>query len=630
MKVSSKYKLNFFERLTDPLRFSSSITPPNQILKFIWHFTKQTKHIIFIVFVLKFFEVLIDLSLPLVFGWIISRIIETGDVSLMLAEDQQFLIGFALIFLIVRPLIQSLQQAFVDMSIMTGFANIVRWQSHLNVLGLDIGYFTNELAGRLANRVIETGQAVRGVAMKFLEAILYIALYFGGTVYFLAKSNWIMTLPSILWLIVFLFILLILMPKVRVLSHQHSLLRSKMTGRIVDSYSNIGIVKLFARKDFELNGAAEAIDDFNFGWAKVMRLTFIMDVMMSIVNAMLIVGTVGFGLLMMSKGIVGATIVAAALPMTFRISEMSWWIMWEVSYLFENIGTIDEGRQTIARKPNIIDHENAIELKVTRGAINFNKVKFNYGMPGGLFEALSLSIKKGEKIGLVGRSGSGKSSIVNLLLRLYDLDEGSIKIDDQDISLVTQDSLRSQIAVVTQDTSLLHRTIRENIIYGKPEASEKEVIDAAQKAEALDFIYDLQDQEGGRGFDALVGERGVRLSGGQRQRIAIARVILKNAPILVLDEATSALDSEVETAIQAQLNNILDDRTALVIAHRLSTINKLDRLIVMDQGKIIEMGTHDQLIKDSGHYAHLWSLQSGGFLPTISKNSQNLKTKKII
>ncbi len=627
MKTFSKHKLNFFERLTDPMRFSKSETPPNDIIKFIWHFTRQTKAVIVVVFILKFFEVIIDLSVPVVFGYIISRIIETGDVSLMLSEDYKFLIGFGLLCLIVRPLVQSLSQAFVDMSIMTGFANIVRWQSHLNVLGLDIGYFTNELAGRLANRVIETGQAVRGVAMKFLEAILYISLYFGGTIILLANSSLIMTIPSMIWLSVFLFIIFFLMPKIRHLSHQHSLLRSKMTGKIVDAYANIGIVKLFARKNFELYGAAEAIDDFNFGWARVMRLTYLMDIMMSITNGILVVGTLGFGLWLMSVNLVGAAIVAAALPMTFRISEMSWWIMWEVSYLFENIGTIDEGRQTISRKAKVVDCKGAKELIVEKGRIEFERVKFNYGMPGGLFEALSFTIKPGEKIGLVGRSGSGKSSIVNLLLRLYDLDEGKISIDGQNISLVTQDSLRSQIAVVTQDTALLHRSIRENIMYGKPEASEKEMINSAIKAEAYDFIQELEDLDGRKGFDALVGERGVRLSGGQRQRVAIARVILKNAPILVLDEATSALDSEVELAIQAQLNNILHNRTSLVIAHRLSTINKLDRLIVMDEGKIIEIGTHKQLLALSGHYAKLWSLQSGGFLPTVPKNKE---IKKII
>ncbi len=627
MKTFSKHRLNFFERITDPMRFTKSETPPNEIIRFIWHFTRQTKAVIIIVFFLKFCEVIIDLSIPLVFGYIISRIIETGDVSMMLSEDYKFLIGFALLFMIIRPLVQSMSQAFVNMSIMTGFANIVRWQSHLNVLGLDIGYFTNELSGRLANRVIETGQAVRGVAMKFLEAILYITLYFGGTIILLANSSLVMTIPSIIWLSVFLFIIFFLMPKIRDLSHKHSLLRSKMTGKIVDAYANIGIVKLFARKNFELYGAAEAIDDFNFGWARVMRLTYLMDIMMSITNGVLVVGTIGFGLWLMSSNLVGAAIVVAALPMTFRISEMSWWIMWEVSYLFENIGTIDEGRQTISRKAKVIDRKNAKELIVDKGKIEFENVKFNYGMPGGLFEALSFTINSGEKVGLVGRSGSGKSSIVNLLLRLYDLDEGKISIDSQSISHVTQDSLRSQIAVVTQDTSLLHRSIRENIMYGKPDASEKEMINSAIKAEAYDFIQDLEDLDGRKGFDALVGERGVRLSGGQRQRIAIARVILKNAPILVLDEATSALDSEVELAIQAQLNNILHNRTSLVIAHRLSTINKLDRLIVMDEGKIIEIGTHKQLINLSGHYAKLWSLQSGGFLPTVPKKSE---IKKII
>ena len=617
MRNKSKHRLNFFERLTDPMRFGHYTIPPERIIKFIWHYCAQIKLPLFAVFILKFVEVLLDLSVPLMFGYIINRIILDGDIELILRQDLKFLIGFGIFFLIVRPMLHSLSQALMNMSIMTGFANIVRWQSHLHVMGLDLDYFSNELSGRLANRVLETGQAVRGVAMKFLEAILYITLYFGGTIFVLGKSSLIMMLPSLLWLLIFLCILLILMPKVRVLSHKHSLLRSKMTGRIVDSYANINLVKLFARKNYEQLGAADAIDDFNYGWAKVMRISFVMDVLMSFANAILIIGTVGFGLYLLSIGSIGAGIVAASLPLTLRISEMSWWIMWEVSYLFENIGTIDEGRLTISKRPTVLNVPQAKDLVISGGEINFKKVKFNYGKPGGLFQELSLSIRPGEKVGLVGRSGAGKSSILNLLLRFYDVDSGKISIDKQDISQITQESLRSQIGVVTQETALLNRSIFENIAYGNPNADEESVYEATKKAEAYDFILDLEDKDGRRGFQAYVGERGVRLSGGQRQRIAIARVLLKNAPILILDEATSALDSEVEAAIQNQLNNILHNRTALVIAHRLSTINKLDRLIVMDGGKVVEMGTHETLIKKSGHYSKLWSLQSGGFLPTL-------------
>jgi len=629
MKTFSRHKLNFFERITDPMRFSKGSVPPEKLFSFIVHFAKQIKSTIFLLFILQLLTVIIDLSLPLVFGLIINEILETENIALMIKDNLLFMMSYASLFLFLRPLIQILTAAIVDMSLMTGFANIVRWQSHLNVLGLDLSYFTNELSGRLANRVIETGQAVRGVILKFFEVILYMFLYFGGAIYILAQSSMVMAIPSFIWSGVFLYILIFLMPRVRDLSHKHSLLRSKMTGRIVDSYSNIGIVKLFARKDFEIDGAADAIDDFNFGWARVMRISFLMEFLMSISNAMLIVGTVGFGLFLLTQDIVTVTIVAAAFPLSYRIGDMSHWIMWEISFLFENIGTIDEGKETISKKPSVVDVPNAKSLKVKKGLIEFDNVKFNYGMPGGLFEALNLTINSGEKVGLVGRSGSGKSSIVNLLLRLYDLDEGRIFIDKNDISKVTQDSLRSNIAVVTQDTALLHRSIRENILYGKPDASETELLEASKQAEAYDFILELEDKDGRKGFDAHVGERGVRLSGGQRQRIAIARVILKNAPILVLDEATSALDSEVETAIQAQLSYILKNRTALVIAHRLSTINKLDRLIVMDQGKIIEVGTHAELIKKGGHYATLWSLQSGGFLPTLNAK-ENEKNKNII
>ena len=613
----SKHKLNFFENLTDPMRFGFKTNPPKKIANFIWFYCSQIKFTLWAVFLLKFVEVLMDLAVPIIFGYIVSRIIEVGDVQLIIKEEFTFLIGFGLFFLIVRPSLQSLSQALMDMAIMTGFANIVRWQSHLNVLGLDVGYFSNELSGRLANRVIETGQAVRGVAMKFLEAILYITLYFGGTIFVLGYSSLAMTLPSLIWLAIFLVILLILMPKVRDLSHKHSLLRSKMTGRIVDSYANINLVKLFARKNYEQLGAADSIDDFNFGWAKVMRISFIMNVLMSFANALLIIGTLGLGLYLLGNDQIGAGIVAASLPLTLRISEMSWWIMWEVSYLFENIGTIDEGRLTISQKPKVIDAPDAKELSIKGGEINFRKVKFNYGKRGGLFEELSLKINKGEKIGLVGKSGAGKSSILNLLLRFYDVDSGKILIDGQDISLVTQESLRSQIGVVTQETALLNRSIYENIAYGEPSAPKQKIYEAAKKAEAFEFIKGLEDKDGRKGFSAYVGERGVRLSGGQRQRIAIARVLLKDAPILILDEATSALDSEIEAAIQNQLNNILQDKTALVIAHRLSTINKLDRLVVMENGKVVEMGTHKSLINKGGHYSKLWSLQSGGFLPTL-------------
>ena len=629
MKTFSRHKLNFFERITDPMRFGNNIAPPEKLFSFIIHFSKQIKLTIFCLFVLQLLTVLIDLSLPLVFGIIINQILETNDIGAMIKDNFYYMLGYACLFLILRPLVQILTAALVDMSLMTGFANIVRWQSHLNVLGLDLSYFTNELAGRLANRVIETGQAVRGVVLKFFEVILYMILYFGGAIFILAQSSLILAIPSFLWSLVFLYVLVFLMPKVRDLSHKHSLLRSKMTGRIVDSYANIGIVKLFARKNHEIDGAAEAIDDFNFGWARVMRISFLMEFLMSISNAMLIVGTVGFGLFLLTQDIVTITIVAAAFPLSYRIGDMSHWIMWEISFLFENIGTIDEGKETISKKPTVIDAKNAENLSVHKGQIEFKNVKFNYGMPGGLFEALNFKIKPGEKVGLVGRSGSGKSSIVNLLLRLYDLDDGQILIDNNDISKVTQDSLRSNIAVVTQDTALLHRSIKDNILYGNPNADDEELFKAAKQAEAYDFILDLEDKDGRKGFDAYVGERGVRLSGGQRQRIAIARVILKNAPILVLDEATRALDSEVESAIQTQLTNILENRTSLVIAHRLSTINKLDRLIVMDQGKIIEVGTHNELIKNKGHYSKLWSLQSGGFLPTADDPKLRKKTNII-
>ena len=599
MKTFSRHKLNFFERITDPMRFGKGSVPPEKLFSFIVHFAKQIKFTIFLLFVLQLLTVIIDLSLPLVFGLIINKILETENISLMIKDNLFFMISYACLFLFLRPLVQILTAAIVDMSLMTGFANIVRWQSHLNVLGLDLSYFTNELSGRLANRVIETGQAVRGVILKFFEVILYMFLYFGGAIYILAQSSMILAIPSFIWSIVFLYILIFLMPKVRDLSHKHSLLRSKMTGRIVDSYSNIGIVKLFARKNFEIDGAADAIDDFNFGWARVMRISFLMEFLISISNAMLVVGTVGFGLYLLTQDIVTVTIVAAAFPLSYRIGDMSHWIMWEISFLFENIGTIDEGKETISKKPSVVDVKDAKPLSVKNGLIEFDNVKFNYGMPGGLFEALNLKINSGEKVGLVGRSGSGKSSIVNLLLRLYDLDEGKIFIDKNDISKVTQDSLRSNIAVVTQDTALLHRSIRENILYGRPDASEIELIEATKQAEAYDFILELEDKDGRKGFDAHVGERGVRLSGGQRQRIAIARALSIRPKLIVLDEPTSALDVVVQKSILDLIVSLQEkyNLSYIFISHDIRVVNAISHQIcVLKDSRIIESGRTTEVL----------------------------------
>jgi len=588
MKTFSRHKLNFFERITDPMRFGNNIAPPEKLFSFIIHFSKQIKLTIFCLFVLQLLTVLIDLSLPLVFGIIINQILETNDIGAMIKDNFYYMLGYACLFLILRPLVQILTAALVDMSLMTGFANIVRWQSHLNVLGLDLSYFTNELAGRLANRVIETGQAVRGVVLKFFEVILYMILYFGGAIFILAQSSLILAIPSFLWSLVFLYVLVFLMPKVRDLSHKHSLLRSKMTGRIVDSYANIGIVKLFARKNHEIDGAAEAIDDFNFGWARVMRISFLMEFLMSISNAMLIVGTVGFGLFLLTKDIVTVTIVAAAFPLSYRIGDMSHWIMWEISFLFENIGTIDEGKETISKKPTVIDAKNAKNLSVHKGQIEFKNVKFNYGMPGGLFEALNFKIKPGEKVGLVGRSGSGKSSIVNLLLRLYDLDDGQI------IAKKNLKSWQRTIGYVPQSIYLSDNTVASNIAFGiNPKDINKS---ALEKASKIANLHEFVMQELPNQYQTTIGERGVRLSGGQRQRVGIARALYFNPQVLILDEATSALDNQTEKSVMDAVNNLSKFKTIILIAHRLSTVKKCDKIFLLEKGQLKNEGTFDELM----------------------------------
>jgi ATP-binding cassette, subfamily B, multidrug efflux pump len=499
-------------------------------------------------------------------------------------------------------------------TIFGNYPMLVRWLAHRWMLGQSMSFYQDEFAGRVAQKVMQTALAIRETVTKLTEVFVYVVVYFVGAMVLVGQAEpWLMA-PLVLWLAGYIVLLVHFVPKLRQVSMEQADARAEMTGRVVDSYTNIQTVKLFAHSRREQAYAKDAMNGFMVTVHRQMRLATSLTVLLHTLNAMLLAGIAGLAVYAWHQALISLGVIAVAIAVVMRIRAMSNWVLWEVGSLFENIGTVQDGINTLARSPEVVDRPDAAELVVPKGEIRFERVTFHYGKEAGVIEGLDLVIRPGEKVGLVGRSGAGKSTLVNLLLRFYDPEAGRILIDGQDIALVTQESLRSQIGMVTQDTSLLHRSIRDNIRYGSPDASQVLVEAAARRAHAHDFILELEDQKGRRGYDAFVGERGVKLSGGQRQRIAIARVLLKNAPILVLDEATSALDSEVEAAIQEQLETLMEGKTVIAIAHRLSTIAMLDRLVVMDQGRIVEVGSHQELVAADGLYASLWRRQSGGLL----------------
>ncbi|MDA9175982.1 ABC transporter ATP-binding protein/permease [Alphaproteobacteria bacterium] len=619
---ASRHPMTFIERLAMPLLPSPKDgAPPQDLLAFFWHFAKQIKGALGLALFFKVLEVAADLMIPLALGYFVDIFatpgIETSAERLALIQERLpvllMMLGF---FLFFRPLAIIGKTAVVELGLMGGFGNFIRWQSHRHILGQDISFFSNDFAGRIANRVMQTGISLREVILTSLDGILYGFIYLLGSIVILTFTSLWLALPLLVWTAAYIALIVFFMPRIQRASEAHSELRSEVTGRIVDSYTNIQTVKLFANKGLEDANVAESIDDFNFGWIQVMRRSVTMSALLIVINAILVVMTAALSLWFWMGGSASAGTIATALPLVSTLTWFSGIMLWLLGHIFESAGSVSEGRQSIAVPHSIVDVPGAQLLDVHSGAISYDDILFTYGKERSVVEGLPLDIKPGEKIGLIGHSGAGKSTLVNLLLRFYDLDGGSIRIDGQDISKVQQDSLRDAIAMVTQDTSLLHRSIRDNIRYGKPDATDEELIEAAKQAQAWDFIVDLEDNKGRKAMEAHVGERGVKLSGGQRQRIALARVILKNAPILILDEATSALDSEVEHAIQEQLLGLMSGKTVIAIAHRLSTIARLDRLVVMEDGKIVEMGTHQELLDKDGVYARLWKLQSGGFLPT--------------
>jgi ATP-binding cassette subfamily B multidrug efflux pump len=537
-----------------------------------------------------------------------------ADKTTFLATDGWKLALMGAFIAIVLPGLALISTMTMNQTLLGNFPQRIRWMSHRYLIRQSMSYFQDEFAGRIGAKLMQTSLAVREVVMKILDMLVYVVVYFTGAVVLAAATDWRLAVPFLVWLVAYVSIMRYFIPRMGKISQAQADARSSMTGRIVDSYTNIATVKLFSHSNREESYAREAMDEFLQTVYRQMRMFTVLNMLVIWSNALLLASVGGVGIWLWLNNAMSPGALAVSLGLVMRFQGMSQWVMWEMSALFETIGTVRDGISSFSLPRVVSDQKGAQPIGAVKGDITFQDVAFHYGKASGVIEGLNLHIKPGEKIGLVGRSGAGKSTIVNLLLRFYDRESGRILIDGKDIATVTQDSLRANIGVVTQDTSLLHRSVRDNIAYGRPDATEADILHAADQAEASLFIETLSDFKGRVGLDAHVGERGVKLSGGQRQRIAIARVLLKNAPILVLDEATSALDSEVEAAIQSQLQLLMANKTVIAIAHRLSTIAMMDRLVVIDGGTIIEQGTHAQLLDLGGVYASLWNRQSGGFI----------------
>jgi ATP-binding cassette subfamily B multidrug efflux pump len=611
--MTSAAMFRLFEKALDPTEKPAEVQPPATLVAFYWHFARQAKGLFVALFVTGFIVALLDASIPAFMGRVVTLITSSKPETLW-TDHWPVLLGMALVLLILRPLAMMAQNLVNNQAIAVNVANMIRWQNHWHVARQSWAFFQNDFAGRIANRVMQTGPAVRESLVALITGVWYILVYGTAALILLASADGWLTLPILFWFAGYIVMLRYFVPRMRDRSKDVSEARSWLVGRIVDTYTNILTVKLFARARDEDAYVREAFEKHTGLFYTSLRLNTLFSFCLSSLNAMLVTGTGAMAVYLWVQGKVEVGTVAMALPLSWQIISIAGWVAMRVTEIFENIGVVQEGMMTISRPIALTDRADAMALKVPHGEIEFQDIRFGYGRESGLIDGLSLKVAAGERIGLVGRSGAGKSTLVNLMLRFFDLEDGRILIDGQDIALATQESLRTQISVVTQDTSLLHRSIRDNIRYGRPDASEAEIVAAAKQAQAHDFILELEDWRGRRGYDAHVGERGVKLSGGQRQRVAIARVILKNAPILVLDEATSSLDSEVEAAIQASLDTLMAGKTVIAIAHRLSTIARMDRLVVLDRGRIVEQGTHADLLRTGGHYAELWRRQSGGFI----------------
>ncbi|TOJ68871.1 ABC transporter ATP-binding protein [Vibrio parahaemolyticus] len=610
-----------FEGFTEPFPKSTSDQPPSGIFAFLRHYTRGYEKPLIIMSLMSTIVAIVEVMLFGAMGQLVDWL-STSNPETFLQDNRADLIFYGVLLLVVMPLLVVIYSLLVHQTLLGNYPMSIRWLAHRYLLNQSLNFYQDDFAGRVATKVMQTSLAVRETVMKSMDVFVYVTVYFTSMVVMLAAADWRLMIPMIVWLLVYIAIQIYFVPKLKDVASEQADARSTMTGRIVDSYTNIQTVKLFSHSQRETQYAEQGMKGFLNTVYRQMRLVTGFDVAVEISNYILVFSVAALSIYLWLDSAISVGAIAIAVSLALRVNGMSMWIMWEVGALFENMGTVVDGMKTLSKPIDIQDKPNAKDLVVSQGGIQFDNVSFHYGENKGVINHLNLDIKPGEKVGLVGRSGAGKSTLVNLLLRFHDVEEGSIKIDGQNIADVTQDSLRSKIGMVTQDTSLLHRSIRDNILYGNPTASEEELLKATKQAHAHEFIETLTDPFGNVGYDAQVGERGVKLSGGQRQRIAISRVLLKDAPLLVLDEATSALDSEVEAAIQESLNELMQGKTVIAIAHRLSTIAQMDRLIVLDKGNVVEQGTHQELIAHNGIYAQLWAHQTGGFLGEELDNQQ--------
>ncbi|KIC10278.1 multidrug ABC transporter ATP-binding protein [Leisingera sp. ANG-M1] len=603
----------YFENLIDPYcAYPETDTPPTRLWPFLRDYSKPFKTVFVLTALMSVIVAAIEVGLIYYMGRVVD--IMSGTPEQVWEDYGTELILVALFILLLRPLIQFLDVVLLNNAILPNYGTLIRWRAHKHVLRQSVGWFENDFAGRIANRIMQTPPAAGEVIFQVFDAITFSLAYLAGAAVLLWVADVRLMLPLAIWFGLYALLVMWTVKRVGPASQASSDARSTVTGRVVDSYSNIHSVKMFAHHDHELTYARDAIENTRKTFQVEMRIFTVMDAALVTLNGLLIVGVVGWAVMLWMQGTASVGLVAAATALTLRLNAMTGWIMWALTSFFRQLGVVAEGMETIAQPIDLVDAANANPLRLAEGEIELRNLSHHYGREAGGLDKISMTIQPGEKIGLIGRSGAGKSTLVKLLLRFYDAESGQILIDGQDIRAVTQDSLRSRIGMVQQDSALMHRSVRDNLLYGRPDATEEQMIAAAKQAQAHDFILDLEDPQGRKGYDAHVGERGVKLSGGQRQRVTLARVILKDAPILVLDEATSALDSEVEAAIQETLYGMMQGKTVIAIAHRLSTIAQMDRILVMDQGRIVEEGTHEALLEAQGLYAQLWARQSGGFL----------------
>ncbi|HHF3019324.1 TPA: ABC transporter ATP-binding protein [Vibrio diabolicus] len=608
-----------FEGFTEPFPKSTPDQPPSGMLAFLRYYTRGYEKPLIIMSLMATIVAVVEVMLFGAMGQLVDWL-STSNPETFLQDNKADLIFYGTLLLVVMPILVIVYSLLVHQTLLGNYPMSIRWLAHRYLLNQSLNFYQDDFAGRVATKVMQTSLAVRETVMKAMDVFVYVTVYFTSMIIMLATADWRLMIPMIVWLLAYIAIQIYFVPKLKDVASAQADARSTMTGRIVDSYTNIQTVKLFSHSQRETQYAEQGMKGFLNTVYRQMRLVTGFDVAVEISNYILVFSVAALSIYLWLDSAISVGAIAIAVSLALRVNGMSMWIMWEVGALFENMGTVVDGMKTLSKPIDIKDKPGEKDLVVTEGGIHFDNVSFHYGENKGVISHLDLNIKPGEKVGLVGRSGAGKSTLVNLLLRFHDVEDGSIKIDGQNISEVTQDSLRSKIGMVTQDTSLLHRSIRDNILYGNPDATEEDLLKATKQAHAHEFIETLTDPFGNVGYDAQVGERGVKLSGGQRQRIAISRVLLKDAPLLVLDEATSALDSEVEAAIQESLNELMQGKTVIAIAHRLSTIAQMDRLIVLDKGSIVEQGSHQELIANNGIYAQLWAHQTGGFIAEELEN----------